>query len=175
MARGRPAVRPRIPALRGRRSRRPSARCWDGARAIAIEAKEYDQLALADCRRAIGFWLEDKLDSARADVDEAKAALAGRARRDPSVEAVCLEAEGKLLQATGNPDSAVVLLKQAVDLASQAPEATGSRLTNSLAEVLRLSGRTREAVPYFRQIQYAPADSDEAASLASYAAGPPAG
>ena len=124
------------------------------ARAIAIEAKEHDQIALADCRRAIGYWLEDKLDSARADVEEAKAALAGQARRDPSVEAICLEAEGKLLQATGNPDSAVALLKRAVDRREDYARATrsGSGFTNSLAEVLRLSGRTREAVPYFRQI-----------------------
>ena len=123
------------------------------ARAIAIEAKAYDQLALAVCRRALGFWLEDKLDSARTDVEEAKSVLARQGRRDPSVEVVCLEAEGKLLQATGSPDSGVALLQRAVAIAGDTPG--GSQLlgvTNSLAEVLRLSGRTREAVPYFRRI-----------------------
>ncbi len=123
------------------------------ARAIAIEAKAYDQLALADCRRAIGYWLEDKLDSARIDVDEAKAALSRQTRPDPSLEVICLEAEGKLLQATGNPDSGIALLERAVAIAGTTPgDAQRLGLTNSLAEVLRLSGRTREAVPYFRRI-----------------------
>ena len=54
------------------------------ARAIAIEWRSADeQLALADCRRAISYWLEDKLDSARTDVVEAKGALARQTRPDP--------------------------------------------------------------------------------------------
>jgi eukaryotic-like serine/threonine-protein kinase len=123
------------------------------ARAVAVEAKAYDQIAHAHCRRAIGFWLEDQIDSARVDVAEAKRALAAADRPDPGVRATCLEAEGKLLQATGKPDSGVALLKQAVAIASETPgneQLLG--LTNSLAEVLRLSGRTREAVPHFRRI-----------------------
>jgi serine/threonine-protein kinase len=123
------------------------------AREVALRAKAYDQVAQADCRRAIGFWLEDWLDSARTAVEEAKAALAAQERTDPSVQATCLEAEGKLLQATGNPDSGIALLKRAVAIASATP-GNDQRLglTNSLAEVLRLSGRTREAVPHFRSI-----------------------
>ena len=123
------------------------------ARSIALQAKATDELALADCRRAINYWLEDMLDSARADVVEAKAVLAAQERKDATVEANCLEAEGKLLQATGSPDSGIALLKRAVAIADAEP---GSEerlsLVNSLAEVLRLSGRTREAVPYFRRI-----------------------
>jgi serine/threonine-protein kinase len=123
------------------------------ARAIALEAKLHDQLALVNCRLAISFWVEDLIDSAGAAVREAKAALAQQVWRDPVVEAICLEAEGKLLQATGSADSGIALLKRAVALAATAPgdeERLG--FINSLAEVLRLSGRTREAVPYFRSI-----------------------
>ena len=123
------------------------------ARAIALEAKLPDQLALVNCRRAISFWVEDLIDSAGAAVRQAKAALAEQARRDPMIEAICLEAEGKLLQATGSADSGIALMKRAVAVAATAPgdeEQLG--FINSLAEVLRLSGRTREAVPYFRSI-----------------------
>jgi serine/threonine-protein kinase len=123
------------------------------ARSIALEAKAMNELALADCTRANGYWLEDLLDSARTDVVEAKAALAKAKRLDRDVQAVCLEAEGKLLQATGKPDSGIALLKRAVALGENQPgNAQQLGLTNSLAEVLRLSGRTREAVPYFRRI-----------------------
>jgi serine/threonine-protein kinase len=121
------------------------------ARAIALKANLHDQLALVDCRRAISFWVEDLIDSARAAVREAKAALAEQVRRDPEVEAMCLEAEGKLLQMTGSAGSGIALLKQAVALAGTGDEQRLG-LINSLAEVLRLSGRTREAVPYFRSI-----------------------
>jgi hypothetical protein len=123
------------------------------ARSIALNANARPELALADCVRAINFWLEDVLDSARTDVAEAKAALAREKRRKPDVETVCLEAEGKLLQATGKPDSGIALLKKAVALGEADPASEHQLgVTNSLAEVLRLSGHTREAVPYFRRI-----------------------
>jgi serine/threonine-protein kinase len=122
------------------------------ARSIALNAGAADELALADCRRAISYWLEDKLDSARADILEAKGPLAARTGRDPEVEAVCLEAEGKLLQATGHPDSGIALLERAVALTATPGNQQRLGMLNSLADVLRLAGRTREAVPYFRQI-----------------------
>jgi serine/threonine-protein kinase len=123
------------------------------ARTIARDANAHNELALAACTRATSYWIEDILDSARADVDEAKAALAAMARRSPDVEASCLEAEGKLLQATGQPDSGIALLERALALVEAAPGGEQRLgLANSLAEVLRLSGRTREAVPYFRRI-----------------------
>jgi hypothetical protein len=84
------------------------------ARAVALEANAFRELALADCLRAINYWLEDILDSARTDVNEAKAALARDRRPDRDVVAICLEAEGKLLQATGSPDSGIALIKRAV-------------------------------------------------------------
>ena len=122
------------------------------ARTVAIESKGHNALALANCLRSNNYWIEDILDSARTAVDEAKAALASTTP-DRDVRAICLEAEGKLLQATGKPDSGIALLKQAVAIG----EADGANtqqlgLTNSLAEVLRRSGRTREAVPYFERI-----------------------
>ena len=53
----------------------------------------------------------------------------------------------------GSPDSGIALLERAVAIAGTTPgDAQRLGLTNSLAEVLRLSGRTREAVPYFRRI-----------------------
>ena len=123
------------------------------AQAVARDGKAFNALAMASCLRANNYWLEDVLDSARADVDEAKAALAAAPRRDPDIQSLCLEAEGKWLQATGQPDSGIALLKQAVAIA-EGPAASSQYLglKNSLADVLRLSGRTREAVPYFRQI-----------------------
>jgi serine/threonine-protein kinase len=123
------------------------------AAAIARDADLPAELALAHCTRSISFWLQDVLDSARADLVVAKEALARVDRIDPDTRATCYEAEGKLLQATGNPDSGIALLQQAVALVESDP--SGNRrlgMTNSLAEVLRLSGRTREAVPHFRRI-----------------------
>jgi hypothetical protein len=123
------------------------------ARSIALAANQGADLALANCWRANSYWLEDLLDSARADVAEAKAALTKEKRRDHEAEATCFEAEGKLLQATGQPDSGIALLKRAVAIGEDEPGSTEQLgRTNSLAEVLRLSGRIREAVPYFRRI-----------------------
>ena len=123
------------------------------ARTIARDANAKSELALASCVRSVSYWLEDILDSARTDVEEAKAALAQVKRSTYDVDAICLEAEGKLLQAAGKPDSGIALLKRAVALGENEP-ANQQQLgvMNSLAEVLRLSGRTREAVPYFRRI-----------------------
>ncbi len=56
------------------------------------------------------------------------------------------------MQAAGNPDSGVVLMRQAVALLEAGG---GTRLLSgmsALAELLRLSGRQREAVPYQRRV-----------------------
>ena len=122
------------------------------ARAIALESRLPPQLALADCFRASSFWYDDQLDSARAALAEANAALGGAgAAADESVHLVCLEAEGKVLQATGRGDSAVALLRRAAVLVENDTADTDRlQVYNALSEVLRLTGRTREAIPYQR-------------------------
>lgn len=123
------------------------------ARGIALEAGLPNELALAVCTRAISHWLVDALDSARIDINEAKQALASGEPIDPDTRMACLEAEGKLLQATGYPDSGVALLRRALALADALPDGTRRLgVANALADVLRLSGRTREAVPQFQRI-----------------------
>ena len=126
------------------------------ARAVTLAREEQApiQLAYAACDRASSWWLDDQLDSARAAITEAKAALASAGTPvDPVTEATCLEAEGKLLQATGNQDSGIVLMKRAVVLLEKEDRggAGGTRFLNTLTnlgELLRLSGRPREALPY---------------------------
>lgn len=123
------------------------------ARGIALQANLGSPLALANCTRAINYWLLDILDSARADIAEAKVAIARDPVYDATVASVCLEAEGKLLQAEGKVDQAVAALEQALAIEQAEPDGGRSlSVENSLAEVLRLSGRTREAVPHFRHI-----------------------
>jgi hypothetical protein len=120
------------------------------ARAIALEARLPAQLALADCFRASSWWYDDQLDSAQAALAEGKSALA-RAGADDAARLVCLEAEGKVLQATGRGDSAVALLRRAAALVEHDSADTDRlRVYNALSEVLRLTGRTREALPYLR-------------------------
>jgi serine/threonine-protein kinase len=123
------------------------------ARVIAAKANLPGEQALVHCTRSISYWLQDQLDSARADVVAARQAIGRVARPDTVVQGLCLEAEGKLLQATGKADSGIVLLRRAAAMADA--DSSGTRrlaAANALAEVLRLSGRTREAVPQFRRI-----------------------
>ena len=122
------------------------------ARQVARDGGEPSEFAFASCNRAINFWFTDEFDSARADVREARAALADVRRADPAVEARCLEAEGKLQQATGNPDSSVALLHRALALVEHRGGSERLSTMNALAEMLRLTGRTREAAPYFAHI-----------------------
>ena len=131
----------------------PQRDMLERARAIASQGGLANELALVVCTRAINYWLIDALDSARIDVDEGKRAMDRGQPIDRDVRVQCLEAEGKLLQATGNPDSGVALLRQAVALTDSSLDGTRRLgIANALAEVLRLSGRTREAVPVFQRI-----------------------
>jgi len=126
--------------------RRMLARASDVAREANLPA----QSALARCSRSSSWWYDDQLDSARTDLTQAQAALReldGDA--DHVLQATCLEAEGKLLQATGSGDSGVALLQRAFGLVEQ--DVNNTRRLGvmiALSEVLRLSGRTREAIPY---------------------------
>ena len=145
------------------------------ARAIALEGRFPSQLALADCFRASSWWFDDQLDSAQAAMAEAKAALArAGAGADDAARLACLEAEGKVLQATGKGDSAVALLRRAAAIVEHdSTDTDRQRVFNALAEVLRLTGRTREALPYLRyqlmQVQRTGRDeTEELPNVASF-------
>jgi serine/threonine-protein kinase len=118
------------------------------AGSIARGANQPAQLALAECFRSTSFWYDDLFDSAQAALREAQTALrqAG-AGADVSTQATCLEAEGKVQQAVGNGDSAVALLKRAAALVDSIATRR-LEVRNALIEVLRLTGHSREAVPY---------------------------
>jgi hypothetical protein len=116
---------------------------------IARLAGSHAQLALANCYLASSWWYDYQLDSARAALADA---ATGRVGADRVIRATCLEAEGKLQQASGNADSGIALLRQAVALVEDDDRSTRQlRIMNSLSELLRLSGRPREAVPYQRR------------------------
>jgi serine/threonine-protein kinase len=134
--------------------REPQRAMLARAAAIARDGGFWTQLALADCQRASSFSYDDQLDSARAGLTEARAALARRGARTDFATASCLDAEGRLLEAEGKADSAVVVLKRAVVAAETGEAREGIRLQamNGLAGALRSVGRTREASEYYRQI-----------------------
>ena len=124
------------------------------ALSMARQANLPSQLAHAACERATNFWLDGKIDSARADLVVARAALGPLSGRvEPEVGATCAEADGQLLEAEGRADSGVVLLRRALSLTEADSNAMRTlTLTYNLAEVLRQGGRTREAVPYVRRV-----------------------
>src|SRR6185369_6543241 len=116
------------------------------ARTVAREANLPAQVALADCIRSSDFWLRDLLDSAKAELSDAKTALARAGdAADEAIRAACFEAEGKLLQATGHGDSGVAMLRRALALVGDSIGTNSVAMRASLAEVLRLTGRSREA------------------------------
>jgi eukaryotic-like serine/threonine-protein kinase len=120
------------------------------ARAIARDADQPAEIALADCRRANSFAYEDLIDSARIDLAEAKRALARPGvSDDATLMASCLSAEGKYLVAAGERDSGIALLRQALPLV-ESDRTNAFRLSaiNDLADVLRQGGRIRDAIPY---------------------------
>ena len=109
------------------------------------------QLALANCLRAYSFAFDDQLDSARAEMTEARAALARQPEYSVAADAVCLDAEAQLVAAT-QPDSSVALLRRAVAIAEASGDETIRRqMANDFANALRAMGRTREASVYYRQ------------------------
>jgi tetratricopeptide (TPR) repeat protein len=122
---------------------------------VARQSQLAPQIALATCLRANSFAFDDLIDSARLDLAEAHPAMAEARREplpDPRLEAICLKAEGQTLIAAGASDSGIAFLTRAVALTEH--DVTGLRfeMLFNLASGLRLSGRTREAIPYFRQI-----------------------
>lgn len=124
------------------------------AASIAQAAQLPGQFALASCYPATSFWYDDQVDSMRSELSEARVALARYATPvDSMTQAICLEAEGKLHQASGTNDSAVIALGRAVQLS--VGQLSGTRhlsLLSAFTEVLRLSGRPRAAIPHQERI-----------------------
>ena len=115
------------------------------ARAIAQAADLPAHVALVDCLRMLSLTFDDKLDSARAALAEARAQeiRAGGLPREFKVQ--CLNGESQLLVAAGRADSAIHLLRRAVQLAPDPAALQALESRNNLAGALRAVGRTREA------------------------------
>jgi hypothetical protein len=119
------------------------------ARAIARGANLPEQIALTDCIRVYSFVFDDMLDSAAIDLSEAHAQRVV----DPTVRARCLDSEGQYLVGAGKADSGIQLLRRAVAIADTERSTTDRLSTiNDLAGALRLAGRTREGLPFHRQV-----------------------
>jgi serine/threonine-protein kinase len=123
------------------------------AREVARTANLPVQLALASCQRVYSFAYDEHFDSARAELAEAQTALRRSGAESNEVRSVCLNAEGQLLVAMGQPDSGIGLLTRALALTGS-PSETWDNLggLNDLANALRAVGRTREGSAYQRQI-----------------------
>jgi serine/threonine-protein kinase len=115
------------------------------AAAIARAADLPAQVALVDCLRMLSLTYDDQLDSARAALAEARAQQHRTGSLPREIEVECLNAEGQLLVATGRPDSAIHLLRRAVQLTPDPAALQGLESRNDLAGALRSAGRTREA------------------------------
>jgi serine/threonine-protein kinase len=115
------------------------------AGAIARAADLPAQVALVDCLRMLSLTYDDQLDSARAALAEARAQQHRTGSLPREIEVECLNAEGQLLVATGRPDSAIHLLRRAVQLTPDPAALQGLESRNDLAGALRSAGRTREA------------------------------
>ena len=122
------------------------------ARGIARAANLPTEIALVDCMRTSSLVYDDQLDSARADLAEAHSALARPGARTDLASAMCLDAEGRLREAEGKPDSAVALLRRAVELTrTGGAGALRLQMTVALGTALRSTGHVREASTYYRQ------------------------
>ncbi len=122
-----------------------------GALAIAQDAHLSEQVALVHCLRALSYIFDEQFDSARTVLRQARAEWTPVGPRSRDVDVQCLNSEGQLLAATGFPDSAVGLLRKAVELSGPNGPQTLSSL-NTLAIALRAAGRTREATRYQQRI-----------------------
>jgi len=124
------------------------------ARNIARAADLSNEIALTDCQLAQSFAFDDKVDSGRVALAEATRSLARLAPQDqPRLRALCLNDEGTLLVAAGQADSGVALLRQAVAFNDTSSDVINRlSVVNELAEQLRLSGHTREAASYQREV-----------------------
>ncbi|MGE0443317.1 MAG: serine/threonine-protein kinase, partial [Gemmatimonadales bacterium] len=148
------------------------------ARTIAREAGHAAAEATASCNRGRFFIQsnqETREDSARADLADARAALARmRPPIDLMTRVICTEAEAWLLQESGQGDSGVTLLRQTLAALDSAGQSTyRNTIVIGLAEFLRLAGRPREALPYQLEVvndleETGYANTDQLASVISF-------
>jgi tetratricopeptide (TPR) repeat protein len=129
--------------------RRVLARARDVARSANLPV----EFARTSCQRVYSFAFDEQFDSARTEIAEANAALRRSTTNADDARSVCLNAEGQLLVAMGQPDSGIRLLTRALTV----PESPGKPWNNlgelnDLANALRAVGRTREGSTYQRQI-----------------------
>jgi eukaryotic-like serine/threonine-protein kinase len=128
------------------------------ARTLAERANLPEQVALAACGRVYSFAYDDLLDSARAELSLARAALARSGAGSGEIAVHCRRVEGQLLVAEGHPDSAISLLNGVVTRIERSSEEDAFAASyrfgalNDLAQALRAAGRTREASRYQQQI-----------------------
>ena len=115
------------------------------ALAIARQADLPAHVALVDCLRVLSLAYDDQLDSARSALAAARAQETRAGPLPREIEVQCLDAEGQLLLAGGQPDSAIRVLRRAVELTPEPGAMQGLESRNDLAAALRALGRTREA------------------------------
>jgi tetratricopeptide (TPR) repeat protein len=115
------------------------------ALAIAEAANLPAHAALANCLRVLSLTFDDQLDSARAALAEARSQKIRAGSLPREIEVQCLDAEGQFLVASGRPDSAIRLLRRAVQLTPESAAIQALESRNDLAAALRALGRTREA------------------------------
>jgi len=120
-------------------------RVLDSALAIAQRADLPAHAALANCLRVLSLTYDDQLDSARAALAGARAQARRAGSLPREIEVQCLDAEGQFQVASGRPDSAIHLLRRAVELTPEPDAMQGLESRNDLASALRAAGRTREA------------------------------
>jgi serine/threonine-protein kinase len=120
---------------------------------LSVAADLPAQLAMTHCQRAHSLTWDLQIDSARASITDALAALARPGAGTDIVASTCLDAEGLVLLGEGKSDSALVVLSSAVERWQRVPNTTGNLGTlNNLASALRAVGRTREASQHQRHI-----------------------
>ncbi len=123
---------------------------------VASGANLPELVAAARCGRAYSFVYDDALDSARADLAEARLALA-RNTADITIVLTCQRSDASRMLAEGHTDSALAVLTRIVQRQDRATLEEGFSLTDrlgaisDLSQALRGMGRTREATDYQRR------------------------
>jgi tetratricopeptide (TPR) repeat protein len=123
-------------------------------RALAIaEANDLPaHAAFMNCLRVLSLADDGLLDSAQASLAAAREQMSRAGSVPLEIEIQCLDAQGQYLVAAGRPDSAILVLRRAVQLTPDPEMMQGLESRNDLAGALRSVGRTREATQVQREI-----------------------